>query len=182
MFDDLLAWLSHDRESAAREYERIRTSLVRIFAMSREPDAEQLADEVINRVAIKLPELAREYKGNPALYFYGVAKKVRLEQRKAPTLAVSLDDPALDMRSIPEPPTSDIEKTYQQLDACLRRLSEQQRDLLLKYYTPRPDKVAYRKQLALQLGLTDFALRKQVHRLRVTLRACLKKRMRFDGT
>jgi hypothetical protein len=41
--------------------------------------AEELADEVINRVSKKLPQIVDIYVGDPALYFYGVARKVHRE-------------------------------------------------------------------------------------------------------
>ena len=54
-FDALLKWLDSDREQAAMKYEEIRKRLLRSL-----PDdcveAEDLADETINRVVSKLDE------------------------------------------------------------------------------------------------------------------------------
>src|SRR5687767_11901471 len=81
-FDKLLAWLHRDREQAGQKYEAIRESLIKIFSWRGYDDAEDLADEVINRVAAKTQWLAENYVGDPALYFYGVAKKILLERER----------------------------------------------------------------------------------------------------
>src|SRR5919198_4623480 len=86
-FDYLLAWLDADRERAGEKYERIRRRLIMIFPCRRCPDAEELADETINRVALRAAEVSKEYEGDPALYFYGVGQKVFLESVR-PTRAV----------------------------------------------------------------------------------------------
>src|SRR4051794_16211659 len=84
-FDRLLEWLDADRERAGYRYEAIRRRLITIFTCRGCREAEALADETINRVTIKLPEIADAYVGDPALYFYGVAQKVHLEYlRKRP--------------------------------------------------------------------------------------------------
>src|SRR6185436_6843907 len=78
-FDALLSWLDADREVAARKYETIRQRLVTIFVCRKCVDAEDLADETINRVAAKLPEIAEDYVGEPAAYFCAVAHWVHQE-------------------------------------------------------------------------------------------------------
>ena len=72
-FDQLLAWLDPNREQAGRRYEDIRRKLVKIFVSRGCIIAEELADETINRVAMKVHEIVDTYTGDPALYFYGVA-------------------------------------------------------------------------------------------------------------
>ena len=68
-FDSLLAWLDADRERAGRRYEEIRRRLIKILACRGCHDPEDLADEAINRVAGKVGEVAKDYSGDPALYF-----------------------------------------------------------------------------------------------------------------
>jgi DNA-directed RNA polymerase specialized sigma24 family protein len=75
-FEKLLAWLHPNREQAGQKYETIRESLIKVFSWRGYNDAEDLADEVITRVAAKTRDLADSYVGDPALYFYGVAKNV----------------------------------------------------------------------------------------------------------
>jgi hypothetical protein len=77
-FDKLLDWLGADRDSAAVNYEKIRTRLIKIFTCRGCGEADDLADETINRVAAKVANIADSYSGDPALYFDGVAQKVHL--------------------------------------------------------------------------------------------------------
>ena len=57
-FDALLKWLDSDREQAAMKYEEIRKRLIKIFTGRDCVEAEDLADETINRVS-KLDEPER---------------------------------------------------------------------------------------------------------------------------
>ena len=50
-FDDLLDWLASNREQAGHKYEAIRRRLITIFTGRGCCDAEDLADETMNRVA-----------------------------------------------------------------------------------------------------------------------------------
>src|SRR5690349_311246 len=92
-FDALLTWLHPDREEAGRKYEEIRHSLVLIFEWRGFYDAEDLADETITRVLSKVPELAKEYEGDPALYFYAVAKRLAFEVLRQQQAKVEIEDP-----------------------------------------------------------------------------------------
>src|ERR1044072_6747769 len=84
-FDKFLTWLNPNREQAATKYEEVRRKLIKIFACRGCAEAEDLADETINRVIRKMQELIDSYVGDPALYFYGVARNVHLEYvRKSP--------------------------------------------------------------------------------------------------
>src|SRR5215471_19931644 len=78
-FDQLLEWLGPDREHGALRYEEIRRRLIKIFVCRGCRAAEELTDETIDRVTSKLVDVAPGYKGDPALYFFGVAHKVHLE-------------------------------------------------------------------------------------------------------
>src|SRR5689334_18303278 len=90
-FDTLLGWLHNDRDEAGKKYEVIRVRLIRIFTCRGCSEPEDLADETINRVTAKISEVAQNYHGDPALYFYGVAKKVHLEySRRHPPLTPSV--------------------------------------------------------------------------------------------
>src|SRR6185295_5735157 len=78
-FNDLLCWLGPDPEVAGQEYERIRRKLIMIFTCKRCDFPEDMADDTINRVAKKLPQIKSDYIGSPSRYFYGVAKNVYKE-------------------------------------------------------------------------------------------------------
>lgn len=162
-FDDLLCWLDPNRELAARRYEEIRQKLITLFTCRGCHEAEDMADETINRVAAKLPEIRSGYEGDTALYFYGVARKVQLEfarRRPVPMLPVSNEDEAL----------------YECLEKCLHQLTAHSREMILQYYQEeKRAKVDQRRWQAQRLGIPINALRIRVHRLRAVLQQCVEK-------
>ena len=166
-FDALLAWLDSDREQAGIKYEDIRRRLIRIFTGRGCVEAEDLADETINRVASRLSEIKAEFTGDPSRYFFGVANKVYMEymRRKPPQPPQT-----------PPPDSNQAEIEYQCLEQCIDRLSEENRYLLLKYYGAEGrSKVEERKQLADELGIAPNALRIRAYRIRLGLQECVQK-------
>lgn len=167
-FDSLLAWLDPDRELAAAKYEQIRRRLIKLFTCRGRHDAEELADETINRVTVKAPEVAREYVGDPSLYFYGVAQKVLLESlRKRPPQPY-----------VPPPDPDESEETEREFDClerCMQGLTPESRELVLDYYrNDRRAKIDHRRELAARRGIGQNALRIRVHRIRATLQECVR--------
>src|SRR5258708_14272607 len=81
-FQRLLAWLDDDEDRAAQKYEHIRRTLIKVFVSQRFQMAEDLTDEVIDRVMRKLDVLAG-YKGDPSSYFHAVARNIIYEARRA---------------------------------------------------------------------------------------------------
>jgi RNA polymerase sigma factor (sigma-70 family) len=166
-FNALLDWLDSDREQAGIKYEEIRRSLIKIFINRGCDEAEDLADETINRVVSKLDEIKKEFTGDPARYFYGVANKVFLEHQR---------------RKPPQPPlftpddTNRVEQEYRCLEYCINRLSEENRELLLLYYQAEGrEKIEQRKLLADKLGIAPNALRIRAFRIRTALQQCVEK-------
>ena len=176
-FDRLLDWLDADRDRAGRKYESIRLRLIKIFTCRGCHQAEELADETINRVVARVVELASGYQGDPALYFYGVSQKVHLEYlRKAHSQPLNLplateisqNNQTIDL-------TSDIEPEYECLERCLEQLPPDNRDLVLRYYQQeRKAKIEHRKSLATELGIAVNALRIRAHRIRLVLQRCVR--------
>jgi len=176
-FDGLLDWLDPDREVAGRKYEAIRLRLIKIFTCRGCSEAEDLADETINRVAARVGEIATDYQGEPAAYFYGVAQKVYLEhlrkvkvkQAEVP-LDSSFNDPAMRKDRVDD----DIEPSYECLEHCLEHLPSANRQLVLEYYRQeRKAKIDHRKLLAAELGIAVNALRIRAHRIRRSLEQCV---------
>lgn len=165
-FDALLAWLDPNRDAAAHKYEIIRSRLIKIFACRGCWDAEDLADETINRVTSKLGEIAANFSGEPARYFFGVANKTHLEysrRRQPPTL--------------PEPKieSQDTELEYQCLDHCVEKLTAENRELVLSYYQEEKHaKIEHRRNLASKLGIAANALRIRAYRIRASLQQCVR--------
>lgn len=165
-FDDLLAWLDPDRERAGMKYEEIRQSLINIFTWRGCREADELADETINRVTQKIQTLADTYVGDPALYFYGVAKIVILEYRRRkppPVIPPAVEKP------------DNYELLYECLDLCLRRLPADQRELILPYYEKeKKAKIDFRKEQARRLEIEPNLLRVRVFRIRAAVQKCIE--------
>jgi DNA-directed RNA polymerase specialized sigma24 family protein len=172
-FERMLAWLDPDRERAGRRYEAIRSRLMRIFTSRGCAHAEELADETINRVCDRVAEVAGDYSGDPALYFYGVATKVHLEYvRRNARVAV------LPPREAPE----DREAAHACLDRCLARFPSETRELALEYYRAEGQaKIDLRRGLAERSGVGLNALRIRMHRLRNELQACVRECLDSQG-
>jgi DNA-directed RNA polymerase specialized sigma24 family protein len=164
-FAAMLAWLNPNSEQQAGErYEEIRRRIIQILARRGCREAEDLADEAINRVCKKVKVIIRTYSGDPALYFYGVANKVYLETlKKKPVRMLPPPD-------IPE----DVEQRHNCLDYCLQQQSPANRELILQYYEgDKKEKRERRQRLADLLGIEMKILRVRVHRIKLNLRKCI---------
>jgi len=165
-FDELLRWLDSDRDRAAQRYEEIRRNLIRVFLLRACTDVEDLADDTINRVALKMPDLRVSYVGSPENYFHGVAKNVIREHIRKRGRVTQL----------PLEPSSrqDLEPFLQCLDECLAKLPRKNSQLILLYYEEeRRAKIDLHKKLSSIMGLKQTALRARIHRIRAKLRECI---------
>lgn len=164
-FDTLLLWFDPDREQAGTRYEKVRLNLIRFFLRRGCANAEELADETINRVAEKVPDIAETYVGDRALYFYGVAQRVFKESLK------SRPNPYTMFHS---QPLEEVDQNHECLEECLGRLTAESRSLIHEYYQDEKNaNVDGRKMLAEQLGMTSHALRMRAHRIRSGLKDCM---------
>jgi len=177
-FDALLLWLDRNRDSAGQKYEKIRTRLIRIFNHRGCFEAEELADETISRVTVKLSQIAETYTGEPALYFYGVADKIYrewLKNRKKVNHRefVETDDYGL-LHEDGQAAEREIE--FQCLESCFGLLNEHQREIIIEYYQgEKRKKIEHRKQLGKKLGISDSALQIRTSRIRANLRKCVER-------
>lgn len=177
-FDLLLSWLDRNREIAGQKYEKIRLRLIRIFLGRGCPEAEELADETINRVTLKLPQVAPSYVGEPTLYFYGVANKIHLEwlrkQKKISHLPLTETD------NHPEIESDAAE--YECLQSCLETLPDDQRLLIVEYYRDEKSaKIEKRREIAKKLGVNVNALQVKAFRIRARLKECLQECLAVKG-
>ncbi|HEU4509061.1 MAG TPA: sigma-70 family RNA polymerase sigma factor, partial [Pyrinomonadaceae bacterium] len=140
---------------------------IRIFVTKGFSDAEDLADEVMDRVANRLPEIRETYVGEPVRYFHGVARNVILERGRRREIATD---------ELPVGPTntSPDSDEYECLLKCLKFLSEDTRELILDYYLYQGrDKIELHRVMAAELGITDGALRGRAFQLRSRLEKCI---------
>jgi RNA polymerase sigma factor (sigma-70 family) len=164
----LLAWLDPDREIAGQKYEVIRAGLIRIFVSKGFSDAEDLADEAINRVMKRLPEIRDTYVGEPVKYFHGVARFIVREMIRRKEVAVEV----VPVSSSEEEIHSD---EYDCLLKCLRFLQVEKRELILDYYIyDGRVKIAQHRRMASELGITEGALRGRAHHVRGNLEKCIQ--------
>lgn len=164
-FASLLAFLGPTPEEAGLRYEEIRHRLIKIFACRGCATPEELVDESIDRVARKAAELAPTYEGDPALFFYGVARRVFLESVKKKPMAA------------PPPVPDSIEEHQRELDCldeCMESLPPAQSAFIRDYYREdKSAKIAGRKALAERMGIGINALRIRAHRIRADLEKCV---------
>jgi DNA-directed RNA polymerase specialized sigma24 family protein len=166
-FDSLLSWLSSDREFAGKKYETIRAGLVRIFVSKGFNDAEDLADETIDRVITRLPDIRETYEGEPTRYFHGVARNVIRETARRKEVTIEVSAVWVD----PRPTTEE----HECLEHCLQLLPKQKRDLILEYLLYEGhQKIEHHKQMATELGITEGALRGRVHQIRIRVEDCVR--------
>ena len=164
-FDKLLAWLDSDRDKAAEIYQRIYSRIVRTYSAKGCWEAEDIADETFNVVASRIDELIGTYKGDPALYFYGVAKNVYREWIKKNRVRVP--PPVVD--------NSEIERRCNCLEECLKKLNSEDAKLVVQYYEgEKQARIANRKKMADELGSSVNALRIRICHLLVRLRPCIE--------
>ena len=165
----LLGWLGANHESAAEKYEKIRARLIRLFVGRGCYEAEMLADQTIDRVIAKVPQIRSGYVGEPAAYFYGVAHKVHLEwlrHQKREREATFIDLTAAE---------EDEGAEYSCLESCLDKLSPDAQNMILEYYRDeKRAKIERRKALAQARGISIGALQIKASRIRATLSQCVK--------
>ncbi|MBM3761763.1 MAG: hypothetical protein FJW36_16135 [Acidobacteria bacterium] len=165
----LLGRLDADAETAALRYEELRQRLIRYFRWERSGEAEDLADEVLNRVARKLAD--GEAIEVVERYAAGVARMLLRES----LTRIQRRDVALKKMVVPEPVDREA---LAGLDACLAELQPEQAKLILRYYAGQGSAhIAVRNQMAMELGLELNALRNRALRIRERLEACVQRRL-----
>lgn len=171
-FNLFLSWLDPDRDAAAKKYEDIQRRLIVLFDSRGCARSEELADETINRVIRRLPEMLDTYTGDPFAYLRVVARYIYLEQVKKQTLP--LPEGASELPAPREETDEEPELLHDCLDSCLERLKPGDRALVLDYYRKdKQAKINFRKELAERLGLSANALRIKVHHIRAALHQCI---------
>jgi DNA-directed RNA polymerase specialized sigma24 family protein len=169
-FASFLDWLNPDRDLAGEEYERLRFRLCTFFSHRGCSFADELADETINRVILKISEERIE---NKSAYFYGVAKNVFRESLRKDRPHVDIDEVTIAAK----PP---VEQSLSEdcLDQCLNKLSSESRNLLLDYFSEaKLAKIQLHRRISESLATTQTALRMKVMRSKQKLKVCVQECM-----
>lgn len=165
-FAEFLYWLNADAEKAGEEYERLRFRLITFFSQRNSRFPEELADETINRIALKMGEIAVE---NKSAFCHGVAKNVLLESLRRAKEFLNIEDMQIAAPEMREPDFSNA-----CLDKCLNELPPENRTLILDYFAEnKVVKIEERKQLSAGLEMSQTALRMKVMRIKKRLKVCV---------
>lgn len=165
----LLSWLDSHQETAAQKYEKIRNRLIRVFAGRGCYEAEDLADETINRVTLKVPQIKDTYVGETALYFYGVADKIHLEW-----LRKQKKGGFVELKETGKYDEVESDEEYECLEKCLKTLPADLSGLIVEYYQgEKRAKIEHHKKLAEKWGVSVNALQTKTCRIRAILRKCV---------
>ena len=161
----LLDRLAAEGDDSGEAYERLRRLLCRYFEVRRQQNADLLADEVLDRLALKVD------KGTPvddvSAYARGIARLVLLEAQRRPA-GGPLD---FEPEATPPQPQDDAAEC---LGACLSALDTGTRRQVLTYYAhDGRARIEHRKGLATALGISQTALRLRMLRLRMQLEHCI---------
>lgn len=181
-FRQLLSFFDRDPERAGVRYRDLHARLVKFFQWQGVPEAEEHADEVLDRLLRKISD--GETVANVNGYAIAIARCVFLEWRKR----IERQAEVLRLVAAPdaaeEPPVGDDdgERQRQWFDECLSTLSATNREIILRYYTgERRTKIEARRELAQSLGIDLNALRVRAHRIRTQLETCVAAGMNDDG-
>jgi DNA-directed RNA polymerase specialized sigma24 family protein len=171
-FEALLEWLDPNRDEAALRFEQIRGGLVRMFVSKGLMDAEFYADQTVDRVIKRLPEIRETYTDLPVKYFHGVARNILREaarRKEIPTDVVP--------ECLPRGRVVDTELAAC-LRKCLKSLPKDKHELIHDYHVyDGHEKIDSHRDMADELSITIGALRTRAHHVRAALEACVRKCM-----
>ena len=174
-FSTFLEWLSPNTERAGEEYERLRFLLCRFFSLRHCNFADELADETINRVILKI---STEEIDNIRAYCLGVAKNVYRESLRKQRTHLDIDEVTIAVKA-PEQPSFSSEC----LDRCLERLPSESRELILNYFSEtKQEKIDLRQRISQSLTMTQTALRMRIFRVKTKLKNCVHECMSVGTT
>lgn len=171
-FLKLLEALSPVSADAGQQYEHLRQRLIRFFGWERSAVPEELADEVLDRVARKLH--AGEPVRDPVAFSLGVARLVAQEDRTRNHRRQALLEEAAREHEQWQPPVET--PAHPCFESCFQELAPESRALLLAYYSADGRlRIERRKGLAMRLGIDRNALRNRALRLRERLEICIER-------
>lgn len=167
-FEKFLLWLGSNNDRSDSRFIFIQTRLIQIFASRGCCDAESLADEVTNRVAVRIDTVIQKYP-DPLRCCLGFVDNVYREyvrdERKKSTA-----------REPPKPrPAEELEREDRCLRQCMENLDKAEQYVFVQYFGgENRTRTDARRKLSEDRRITANALRIQAHRLRKRLNDCIK--------
>jgi DNA-directed RNA polymerase specialized sigma24 family protein len=181
-FAALLEWLDQGFDTNGAAYLEVRRRLVTYFDRKGCRDADDLADETLNRVQRRLEEEGSIESESPAKFCYAVAKFVFLEYARSGR-AREVSEEFIDRGSTEylaregpdEDELNERERSLHCLERCMAELDDQRRELVISYYQGElRAKIENRRRLAAKFGLTLNALTIRTFRIRERLENCVR--------
>jgi DNA-directed RNA polymerase specialized sigma24 family protein len=170
-FERLLQWFGPDRDASAKKYVDSHERLTRFFHFKGCNRPEDLADEVMNRVASKPPTLRQGSDHIAVLlgFAYNVLREYWRERERSGEETDQAAPPGID-ESTPN------EMRAGCLDRCLAMLPEDEKQFLLEYHEYEPGaKIGHRKAMARGQRMTLNALRLKACRLKCAVGDCVER-------
>jgi len=170
VFDKLLLCLAPDCDRAGEEYELLRLRLLEYFRSRACLRAEELADEVLNRLAQKVA--AGEPIREVPRYCYGLARWIRMEYLRDPKNKHTNFDDLPVIPVLPPDPLLEQER-LNCFKHCLQRLTAEEREVVIGYWDHEEQSNSeVRRDMAARLGISPTALRIRISRSKKKLKAC----------
>ena len=182
-FEHLLAWLDSGVDSDGAAYLSMRSRIVTYFDRKNCANPEDLADEVLNRVSRRLEEEGTIETESPAKYCYTVARFVFMEQLRSPSAReVGVEELTLSAAPSDQDEAVQREMTFECLEHCANALDNEQREMITRYYAGEKGvKIANRKRMAEEMGISLNALGIRAFRTREKLEGCLTRCLASKG-
>ena len=169
-FASLLAALGDTPPGGAR-YEQLRAKLIFFFSRRLLAFPEDLADEVLDRLAYRLSQHTAI--ASAEAFALGIARHVAQEQSGRKSQPQNVDHTFFDNVSAPMVTLSNEEEIVR-MEHCLKKLPSSEARLLKGYYCAAGNsQIKARKSLAETLGISPIALRQRVFLARQRLRNCM---------
>lgn len=160
-----------DTPAGGTRYEQLRSKLIFFFSRRLLPFPEDLADEVLDRLAYRISQGTEI--ASVLAFALGIARHVAQEQLHERNRVESVDDSFLDnvpARSV----TPSNEEEIARMERCLKKLPSSEARLLRGYYlSVAENPIQARKDLAEKLGISAIALRQRVFLARQKLQTCM---------
>jgi DNA-directed RNA polymerase specialized sigma24 family protein len=170
-FAALLAALGDTPQERGTQYEALRSKLGFFFSRRSLQLPEDLADEVLDRLARRIAEGVEI--SSVQAFALGIARYVAQEQSAEQSHLLVFDEQL--WHNIPAHlATQNEEEEIDRMERCLKKLPRAEARLLEGYYlAPADNPMQARKDLANDLGISANTLRQRVFLARQSLRACM---------
>jgi DNA-directed RNA polymerase specialized sigma24 family protein len=173
-FQALLASLDPDPGRAGQEYESLRRRLIIFFLGRGCPDAEDSADETLDRLSRRIAEGTRI--DDVRRFAHGVARRVQSEALRRERRQRRVQQDLLRKARTPSVSAIESEAGLECIRRCAQRLEAGDWKLIVEYYDGAGSELQDdRKELAARLGITPAALRLRAFRIRRSLEDCTRR-------